>query len=659
MGNNSGYLKKPFWHCFKINQGIWVLWPLLFCASLAQGQACFTLDFNTGCAPLTVTATDCSGSVGSPWPLYDWGDGTTTSPSSSTATHTYLTSGNFTIRQFVPGSNTARTVNVRVSSPPSFTLAACEGNIVIVDIPNSGYDIYELDYGDGTIINTAAALGLSHTYPNGSARTLTLRGLYTGAPIPCGTATANFTPIAAIQAPDISHLIIDNQSTNGAMTLHFLAQPNQEYGLQLMEPTGPGIGTFNEVDIFSTTTAGYAEYTFPAAGASYTLDTENKQYCLRMEARDACAASIFSDIICSVNLSVANGNNQNTISWNNYDAGGLNRTTYTLQRDGVPLFPNASSPTTDLNVTCQTNYTYKLITTLSTTHSTGSAHYIESVNKPITAISTDIPLPGINLNSTFNSDNSISYAWEVPVGENYSDGIALENKNNLGFQTVGSSVPGINLLGQPDLSTLQSVCYTVEYANQCQNLSGNALPTCPPILRLSLNGTLANLTWTPYVGYSASGISSYEVEILDANFNVLRRESVGLATTFSEILEQDEPGVFYRVRVVAAGLENLDAFSNTEQIILSLAVSMPGIFSPNGDGENDALEWKGRFVDEIEWSIYNRWGEVVFQTEDTGLFWDGSTNGNPAPSAVYGYTLVVRSANGQEIKKSGEVTLVR
>lgn len=661
MGNNNGYLKKPFWHCSKIRIGTWVLWPLLFCTSLVHGQACFTLDVNTGCAPLTVTATDCSGSAGNPWPIYNWGDGSPNeSPTGGIATHTYTTPGNYTVTQTISGPRqTTRIVNVRPSSPPIFTLSACEGNIVNVDIADSGYDQYELDYGDGTIITTPATSGLTHTYPNGSTRTLTLRGLYTGAPLPCGMVSETFSPIAAIQPPDLSHLIVDNQSVNGAMTLHFIAQPKQEYGMQLMQPTGPGIGTFNEVDVFQANTAGYDSYTFPAAGASYSLDLNTNQYCVRMEARDACAASIMSDILCSVRLSASTGNLQNTISWSDYDAGGINRSSYTLQRDGFPLFPNASSPTIDATVTCQTNYSYKLITTLNTTHSTGSAHYIESVTLPVTAISTDIPLPGINLNSSFNTDNSISYAWEVPFGENYNDGIVLENRNSNGFQPIGQAVPGTNTIDPRNLADLQSLCYTVDFANQCQNFSGNALPTCPPILRLILNGNRAELSWTSYSGYTSSGIAGYEVQVLDANFNVLRSELVGSSTFFSETLAEDEQGVWFRIRVIPLGAENLEAFSNLQEIDLRLTLNMPGIFSPNGDGENDVLSWKGRFIQDIEWSIYNRWGEVVFQTNDITVFWDGNTNGNQAPSGVYGYTLIASSSNGEEIKKSGEVTLVR
>ena len=63
---------------------------------------------------------------------------------------------------------------------------------------------------------------------------------------------------------------------------------------------------------------------------------------------------------------------------------------------------------------------------------------------------------------------------------------------------------------------------------------------------------------------------------------------------------------------------------------------IPNVFTPNGDGINDIFELK-QFPPGAVLRIYNRWGELVFETESQGA-WDGSTQqGLPCSDGVYFY----------------------
>ncbi|OFZ66838.1 MAG: hypothetical protein A3D92_02595 [Bacteroidetes bacterium RIFCSPHIGHO2_02_FULL_44_7] len=88
---------------------------------------------------------------------------------------------------------------------------------------------------------------------------------------------------------------------------------------------------------------------------------------------------------------------------------------------------------------------------------------------------------------------------------------------------------------------------------------------------------------------------------------------------------------------------------------------VPNIFSPNGSGPaaNEMLCIYGNCITELSYSVFNRWGELVFQTNTTDLCWDGTFKGKPAISGVYAYKLFVRLDNGDVIENSGNVTLVR
>jgi len=88
---------------------------------------------------------------------------------------------------------------------------------------------------------------------------------------------------------------------------------------------------------------------------------------------------------------------------------------------------------------------------------------------------------------------------------------------------------------------------------------------------------------------------------------------------------------------------------------------VPSAFSPNGDGRNDILYVRGQSVclSNIEFSVYDRWGELVFFTSNMSSGWDGNFNGKPAETAAFIYYLTVHLINGQTIQKKGNLTLLR
>lgn len=85
----------------------------------------------------------------------------------------------------------------------------------------------------------------------------------------------------------------------------------------------------------------------------------------------------------------------------------------------------------------------------------------------------------------------------------------------------------------------------------------------------------------------------------------------------------------------------------------------PTGFTPNDDGQNDVLQLEGRFVEDVYWVVYNRWGEQMFEAHGLRDAWDGTYKGQPAPTEAYGYYLRVRCPNGEIFIKKGSVTLLR
>ncbi len=82
-------------------------------------------------------------------------------------------------------------------------------------------------------------------------------------------------------------------------------------------------------------------------------------------------------------------------------------------------------------------------------------------------------------------------------------------------------------------------------------------------------------------------------------------------------------------------------------------------FTPNEDGVNDRAVVIGFGVVRMTFRIFNRWGQMVFETNDVRNGWDGRFNGKPQPMDAYGYTLEAELLTGDLIRKSGSVTLIR
>lgn len=88
-------------------------------------------------------------------------------------------------------------------------------------------------------------------------------------------------------------------------------------------------------------------------------------------------------------------------------------------------------------------------------------------------------------------------------------------------------------------------------------------------------------------------------------------------------------------------------------------VDVPSGFSPNGDGVNDVARVLGYGIESLRFQIYNRWGELVFETNDLYKGWDGTYKGEPQEMEVYGYLLDVTFFDGSKKLKKGNITLLR
>jgi len=87
-------------------------------------------------------------------------------------------------------------------------------------------------------------------------------------------------------------------------------------------------------------------------------------------------------------------------------------------------------------------------------------------------------------------------------------------------------------------------------------------------------------------------------------------------------------------------------------------VYIPNIFTPNNDSHNDVFYVRGQQIESLHLMVYNRWGNMVFESNDIKQGWDGTHNGRECAEGVFFYVAEIGFANGVRVFKKGTVTLV-
>jgi gliding motility-associated-like protein len=97
----------------------------------------------------------------------------------------------------------------------------------------------------------------------------------------------------------------------------------------------------------------------------------------------------------------------------------------------------------------------------------------------------------------------------------------------------------------------------------------------------------------------------------------------------------------YTVLLVAGdSLGCTDTARQVVDVLKTCFIAVPGAFSPNGDGVNDYLyPLNALKAEDLQFRVYNRWGQLVFETTDWLKRWDGTIGGSQAPAGAYVWTL--------------------
>ena len=102
------------------------------------------------------------------------------------------------------------------------------------------------------------------------------------------------------------------------------------------------------------------------------------------------------------------------------------------------------------------------------------------------------------------------------------------------------------------------------------------------------------------------------------------------------------------------------AYINVKVFASKPKIFVPNAFTPNGDGKNDKVRPIAAGMHRIEYfHVYNRWGQLVFSTQNSGQGWDGTIGGQLQSTGVFTWAVKAVDINGKPYFDTGIVTLIR
>ena len=615
----------------RIGLYITLFWSFTSNAQYLSVRGDFSIDQQRGCRDLLVTVTNIN--PGTDVILYQY-QGNTSAITANT-TFLYTTTSGYWLYQYIQGATgqKADSIFVEILDPliPDIELQSCNNNDLQVVIKDTAYDIYEIDYGDGTIIQIpVSTIPPLHSFAGPAPVMVSVTGLYNTSFQRCGVISINFTPVNQVQPaqfPLLSYL--DDQS----LIIQYSTAPNTITSLEV------SLNSTNNFQLFKNINQGTAIDTIT------NLQLPLTTYCFRLATHDACSNfKAYSNELCSITTNAQAVNNSIDLDWSTVFP--INYSNTEVVRDSVGLinFTNQALVYADTSVVCNTNYCYYI----ETHHDDGSISRSNQVCED--AFSTDIPQI-VNDISASIIDNEIYWSWLAPPNEQVQ-------QFNI-FNQMGG------LLGSTSLNTISTsypedaqVCIKVQLTNICDNSSGLSPPVCPMLVNnnLNSNGSIT-LKWSDFTGWQ-NGVNNYTVVIYDNELVMLDSIAVGTLTEYNDPLPTDNNQVsYYRIWAIANDNNNEASSSNLIRVERPPVIAVPSSFTPNGDSLNDVFVVAGKYIKSVDLSILNRWGSTIYQVN--GSSWDGTSGGNQVPLGTYVYHIVVKDFANNEHIRTGTVLILK
>lgn len=315
-----------------------------------------------------------------------------------------------------------------------------------------------------------------------------------------------------------------------------------------------------------------------------------------------------------------------------------------------------------------TNYTFVILVT--------EADGLDSsFSNKVSFFTTSTSKPGYNyIRVATVSGETVEIRHEVELMSGVS-GLSLERMNSEGIfeeiQLVNAASSTVFTDADVSVSE-QSYAYRVRIIDSCGNAGGFSNTAKTMLLKVETDQLRMHnfLSWTPYEGFSGSVLyynvyRGVEGMFSPTPFATLPSDRLFYEDTLIWNLDFNGKICYYVLAVEAPNVYGYQELSTSNLVcpVIAPLIYVPTAFTPNDDEFNQQFKPSAAIFDltDYHFTVFDRWGQVVFQTSDYEDGWDGkiALSGLSAPPGSYSYVVQVKDGGGQEIIKRGHVVLIR
>lgn len=642
------------------------------------GTADFSVNNRFGCAPFTATFSDLS--AGRPVTNYTWDFGDGNFSNDANPTHVYLQDGAYTVTLVIQDdlgcTDTLTRTNYIQLSRPTVNLAVssnqgCNPSTITFfavgvqsDTTISRYTFCVRNGATGTtdcVVTSASVDSVEYAFTqSGNYEVTVILTDVSGC-----EDTSQIEPVFILEqsVPDAMNILSVSVESDSSILVNFEAYPDAdfvEYGVYRAVEGG----TFQEVGII--TEQNNTLFSDQSAG----LDVRNQVYCYKVLVKNSC--DVFSDLAsapehCTIVTNASSAVDAVIVEWTQYmgwpvESYELFRVTDYNQANAVSLgvFPPNVFSFTDTNTFCREPITYRIFAREQGGNAESSFSNIATGTpiRPVPTESVDVSV------ATVVQDSSIEISWDpyngyLPLAyyiERSTTGANYDSLITLPISTTSFIDTDVEV-------DVFSYYYRVFAQDECGDQTLPGLIGRTILLDVTLPSTSADpiLRWNNYQEWPG-GVLTYTIEIFNESTNAFELVEILPGNVTEYIDSRTELGqATYCYRIIAreAGGNESVTVSNEQCIVFGPSLFVPNAFSPNGDGQNDFFTLAAPNLESGSFSVYNRWGRLLYQTFDISQGWDGNFQGRSAPEGVYVFVVDGVGEDGTRVRRSGTITLIR
>lgn len=270
-------------------------------------------------------------------------------------------------------------------------------------------------------------------------------------------------------------------------------------------------------------------------------------------------------------------------------------------------------------------------------------------------------------------DNSVELIWNWNADAELQTVEVLSSIDNNIFSNVSSfPVPSPLNIGSStndnssDPST-GKIFFKIQTRDNCDSIAISNYGSTIHLLGSAQPGLANFLTWTDF-DIEGATLLDYDVyRIVGGNISFLENIPAG-TTTYSDIVDpekEEESNVCYYVVANAevtlpnGDIERIESSSNIQCIEQLTSIIAPNAFAPQG--RNQIFKPFVIFGETVDYqlNIFNRWGELIFETKDKDQGWNGKYKGKVQPMGAYVFHVKIIQGSGRVVEEKGVFTLLR